>query len=226
MRSIKDELVRIGAKDIKSPEIIALSKFESPYYEEEVIEAVMNMFDISIEQAIKLWDNDILRADYYEDIFNGSSTGFKALIEYRINDLEEIYHNNAETYDEIDTEYEHLIEEAVFLNKIDYEEAMIWLQTQGWIIYKDVAILWDMDELLNYLYENEISHDICSTCYADLKDVGVIQTTRKTMKFNKHMDGFRSMGITTRVHECGQCLAPLDHDFEFIEEIVEEEYEL
>lgn len=148
-RYIVDEYERLGIDDLEDIDLLkelGLTTAAYPEYDENIIEAIMNMLDVDLETAIKIWDNDNTRFDYYESVSIDPMYPFVSLAEHRIDDLEEIEANN-------DNCGCHFSEEIVELkNRIDNpEEVSIYLTTNGWMIHEDVAIGWDIDKLGQFL---------------------------------------------------------------------------
>ena len=148
-RYIVDEYERLGIDDLEDIDLLkelGLTTAAYPEYDENVIEAVMNMLDVDLETAIKIWDNDNTRFDYYESVSIDPMYPFVSLAEHRIDDLEEIEANN----DDCGC---HFSEEIMELKtRIDSpEEVSIYLTTNGWMIHEDVAIGWDIDKLGQFL---------------------------------------------------------------------------
>ena len=148
-RYIVDEYERLGIDDLEDIDLLkemGLTTAAYPEYDENIIEAVMNMLDVDLETAIKIWDNDNTRFDYYESVSIDPMYPFVSLAEHRIDDLEEIEANN-------DNCGCHFSEEIVELkSRIDNpEEVSIYLTTNGWMIHEDVAIGWDIDKLGQFL---------------------------------------------------------------------------
>lgn len=148
-RYIVDECERLGIDDLEDIDLLkemGLTTAAYPEYDEDIIEAVMNMLDVDLKTAIKIWDNDNTRFDYYESVSIDPMYPFVSLAEHRIDDLEEIEANN----DDCGC---HFSEEIMELKtRIDSpEEVSIYLTTNGWMIHEDVAIGWDIDKLGQFL---------------------------------------------------------------------------
>lgn len=148
-RYIVDEYERLGIDDLEDIDLLkemGLTTAAYPEYDEDIIEAVMNMLDVDLKTAIKIWDNDNIRFDYYESLSIDPMYPFVSLAEHRIDDLEEIEANN----DDCGC---HFSEEIMELKtRIDSpEEVSIYLTTNGWMIHEDVAIGWDIDKLGQFL---------------------------------------------------------------------------
>lgn len=146
-RSIEQELWRLDLDDLEDIDRLkelGLTTQNCPCYDEEIIEAVMNMLGIPLEKAIKVWDNDNTRFDYYEYVSIDKTRPFVSLAEHRIDDLEEI---------ETSSDYDGFSEEIMNIKtRIDNpEEVSVYLVSNGWMIYDDVAIGWDIDELGRFL---------------------------------------------------------------------------
>ena len=148
-RYIVNEYERLGIDDLEDIDLLkemGLTTAAYPEYDEDIIEAVMNMLDVDLKTAIKIWDNDNTRFDYYESVSIDPMYPFVSLAEHRIDDLEEIEANN----DDCGC---HFSEEIMELKtRIDSpEEVSIYLTTNGWMIHEDVAIGWDIDKLGQFL---------------------------------------------------------------------------
>lgn len=149
MRYIVDEYERLGIEDLEDTELLqsmGLTTAIYPYYDEDVIEAIMNMFNISLEKAIKIWDNDNTRFDYYENFtYSQDKDPYVELALYRIDDLEEIEANN---------DYSGFTEEIITLKNLyatDHEGLKNYLINNGWKIHEFVAIGWDIEELNSFM---------------------------------------------------------------------------
>ena len=149
MRYIVDEYERLGLDDLEDIDLLkemGLTTAAYPEYDEDIIEAVMNMLDVPLEKALKIWDNDNTRFDYYEYIgYKMDEDVYVALAAHRIVDLEEIAANE---------DLDDYIEEANNLRCLydkDHDELRNYMLEQGWMVYEFVAIGWDLEELNKFM---------------------------------------------------------------------------
>ena len=149
MRNIVDEYERLGLDDLEDIDLLkemGLTTAAYPEYDEDIIEAVMNMLDVPLEKALKIWDNDNTRFDYYEYIgYKIDEDAYVALAVHRIVDLEEIAANE---------DLDDYIEEANNLRYLydkDHDELRNYMLEQGWMVYEFVAIGWDLEELNKFM---------------------------------------------------------------------------
>lgn len=149
MRNIVDEYERLGLDDLEDIELLkemGLTTAAYPEYDEDIIEAVMNMLDVPLEKALKIWDNDNTRFDYYEYIgYKMDEDAYVALAVHRIVDLEEISAN------EDLNDYTEEANNLRYLYKKDHDELRNHMLEQGWMVYEFVAIGWDLEELNKFM---------------------------------------------------------------------------
>lgn len=149
MRNIVDEYERLGLDDLEDIELLkemGLTTAAYPEYDEDIIEAVMNMLDVPLEKALKIWDNDNTRFDYYEYIgYKMDEDAYVALAVHRIVDLEEISAN------EDLKDYTEEANNLRYLYKKDHDKLRNHMLEQGWMVYEFVAIGWDLEELNKFM---------------------------------------------------------------------------
>lgn len=149
MRNIVDEYERLGLDDLEDIELLkemGLTTAAYPEYDEDIIEAVMNMLDVPLEKALKIWDNDNTRFDYYEYIgYKMDEDAYVALAVHRIVDLEEISAN------EDLNDYTEEANNLRYLYKKDHDKLRNHMLEQGWMVYEFVAIGWDLEELNKFM---------------------------------------------------------------------------
>lgn len=150
MRNIAEEMERLGLDDLEDIDLLkemGLTTAAYPEYDEDIIEAVMNMLDVNLETAIKIWDNDNTRFDYYECI-SYNSDAYVGLALHRIDDLEEIEANN----DDCGCYFSGEIVTLKTLYAVgDHDDLRQYMLNLGWMVYESVAIGWDLEVLNNFM---------------------------------------------------------------------------